>query len=1462
MNIIILILLIVLVILYIYHINNKNIVIKKNESLEKFAEEEEEEEENDEIKKVNLIKRDPVERPEIPPNEMSIYNALLYSGFKYAQNIFLKTPYTFNNIENIYYNFNTFIEIYFPQLLYDTKFKQFILFYNFINSHYLSEITTIINESYKKEEFDYKYVNKVIMFNEKNIHENRSIYERMFGRLNINTQQYQDNYNTVLKYYMKRLRNINEIYVDDENKTVTIDFKNNNAGGDKSYTFKYEELPEYQYTLNFINIKASKFANMYKFVLMRLSDMAERVKRKQMERINSRVERKPKYYNSETKQGSNSYKNIKRREINEYYDNQITVINQNYDKIIDEYNRTNNPTNDVISDIESNRQKELDLNETNRKIEIEGVLGNRKTTREETKQTTKLLRDVQKAIDDERNDNNKSLEYYYKNKIEYDNLKLKDYNIYNFDLLDIIKFNVIDNMKDELIDNFIRDNAPILSKHVQYNRNGDIIGMDISDHIIIQQIVNPYDKIIKGFDYAVIGRNFQTEEEIQFELRELYTKKLYENLTNIVELYNTIFNPSDKVLKLNRIGMIILQNIVRDNSNKYMDVDEMYWDFKYGSFQLYISEHINNSDYPNISSIFDNYPIYKLEEENLTLDLMIENTLYTYDLTNIINKEKTNNLKLMNQYHNNELEEDYKNVFDIVNDTKLVLNKELHDSILTIYNNDTSAIHIIGVLSYINKLLQFDSVSKIINTGIDNLIKISKSNEIKVKEGQVMTESMKIAEQCNLDYGNCLDAVGVYGVQNNKVLKCLKSEFKKENEELYDERKKLRVQITKEAFLYIGIAVASAVLTIVTAGAAAPLAATGFASAISSTAIVGTMVSSTFAAVLSASALVGTITALSLTAQEINTQQLYDMRHNYISAVISCEALLNNGDIDYIFNIRQKLYDVNDETEFKILLKHELIKILYNYTSIKSAVLFTILKLEIQQGVKSSEYNMKKYLGKNDNIDSKHITSKITYMNDVINEINTNLDIKTPDEQPVNEDECENLPENAKPLKKLKQINCKINQLKEKHDEELVIPFKTCRDNVITKCDDTCENPDIYKKYPGKNNIAKRQNCRRTCQSNLGEFDNTQFEFCNENHNMKIFGEGYKYKGHNSDKRFRNCMDTYRLENNIEVSADTLCGFYCENDVYFDKYKGALKKDKKGKCKQDCLTYNSRRSDGISHTEFIKTYMENIANCNRTCEKATYYNRFTGVIRDKKVKCYNKCKIMGRDNFINEINACKTECETTITYNGDTQEMYRFFKGINSSRKLNNCRQQCAISGSQNMSKHFVTCANECEQDNIYRYFRGILNKVKRRNCRNECVAAIPIYKSLIRTNEKCTKYCDTDYVQYYGNAQGRHKRCMNKCHRVDGNRWTLNNGELYCYNEYIKDRKFKKKLQYALCMDRFYERKNDDFEKLQQMFSLIEFDLDGNGIPLDIIYPPEIENATRDELNSIWNEYRHILDD
>jgi len=151
MNIIILILIIVIIVLYIFHKNKPN---------ETFTEEDNdiEEVEDDVIEIITIKKRDPVEKPEIPPEKMSVYNALLYSGFKYTQNIFLKTPYTFDNLENLYYNFNTFIEIYFPQLLYDKKFQQFVLFYNFINSKHLPEISEQMKNAYDNKEFNYKFV--------------------------------------------------------------------------------------------------------------------------------------------------------------------------------------------------------------------------------------------------------------------------------------------------------------------------------------------------------------------------------------------------------------------------------------------------------------------------------------------------------------------------------------------------------------------------------------------------------------------------------------------------------------------------------------------------------------------------------------------------------------------------------------------------------------------------------------------------------------------------------------------------------------------------------------------------------------------------------------------------------------------------------------------------------------------------------------------------------------------------------------------------------------------------------------------------------------------------------------------------------------------------------------------------------------------------------------------------------
>jgi len=101
----------------------------------------------------------------------------------------------------------------------------------------------------------------------------------------------------------------------------------------------------------------------------------------------------------------------------------------------------------------------------------------------------------------------------------------------------------------------------------------------------------------------------------------------------------------------------------------------------------------------------------------------------------------------------------------------------------------------------------------------------------------------------------------------------------------------------------------------------------------------------------------------------------------------------------------------------------------------------------------------------------------------------------------------------------------------------------------------------------------------------------------------------------------------------------------------------------------------------------------------------------------------------------------------------------------------------------------------------------------------------------------------------------------LEKCYRVDGNTYTLNNGILYCYNKYIKRRKIPKKLLYATCKDRYYNNKNEQFEKLQQYFSLIEFDLDNDGKPLNIIFPPDIDEATQDKISSIWNEYKRILD-
>jgi hypothetical protein len=359
----------------------------------------------------------------------------------------------------------------------------------------------------------------------------------------------------------------------------------------------------------------------------------------------------------------------------------------------------------------------------------------------------------------------------------------------------------------------------------------------------------------------------------------------------------------------------------------------------------------------------------------------------------------------------------------------------------------------------------------------------------------------------------------------------------------------------------------------------------------------------------------------------------------------------------------------------------------------------------------------------------------------------------------------------------------------------------------------------------------------------------------------KINGEGYKYKGHNSNMRFKNCMTQYRLEQGVGVSADTLCGYYCDNDIYRDKYQGATAGARKTKCKDECLLYNSRRPAGTNYTDFIKSRMENVADCNRTCEKEFYYDRFTGVIRDRKVKCFNKCKSVGKDNFINEINACKTQCETRISYDGKTQQMYKFFRGVLNSTKLNNCRQQCAISGSANMTSNFTSCAGDCGKESIYKHFRGITNERKRKNCRNECIAAIPIYESLIATQTKCTNYCNSNKSKFYGTVADDRNRCLEKCYRVDGNTYTLDNGILHCYNKYIKGRNIPKKVLYADCMDRYYNNKNDQFENLQQYFSLIEFDLDNDGKPLNIIFPPDIDQATQDKINSIWNEYKRILD-
>jgi hypothetical protein len=1457
MNIIIIILIIVIIVLYIFHINKPNESFTEDDTIDDVEE--------DVIKRITIKKRDPVEDPEIPREEMGIYNALLYSGFKYSQNIFLKTPYTFNNLENVYYNFNTFIEIYFPQLLFDKKFQQFALLYNFINSKYLTEVTEQMKNAYDSKEFNYKFVNRIIMFNENNIYENRAIYERMFGRLNLNNNLYQSNYNNVIIYYMKRLRNINEITINEGEKTITIDFSNDNAKGDKSYAFKFTELPEYEYTVRFINIKASKFNSMYKFILLRLRDMDGRIEETQMTRINKRVERKPKYYNSDKKQGSNSYKNIHLREIKEYYDNKTIEINEKYDKLIEDYNKTENPTNEIISNIEVSREKELAHNEKNRRIENDSVLGTRKDNREATKEKTNAMREIQKAINDEINQNTKAVEDYIKDKIDFDNLKLSDYDIYNFDLLDIIKFNVMDNMKEELINDFIINNAPVLSKHVNYDRKGDVTGMDLSDRIIIQQITNPYKKIIKGFDYAVEGYNFINEEDIQFELRNIFINKLYENLSNMIELYNTIFNPKKKILKLNRIGMIILERLIQKYSGNYDDVNEIYWDFKQDSFQLYVSEHINSEEHANISSIFDNYPVYLLEEENFLLDLMIENSTNTFNLNLIINKEQSTNLQLMTDYNNGKIDDNKKNFIDIVNDTYNMLNKELYNSILTIYNNNTSIIHIIGVISYINNLLEYDSISNIINKTIDKMIEEQPIETSTSTGEEIKTDDMILAEKCKLEYGNCIDVIGVYGIRKkNKAINCMNKEFKKENNELYKQRRKYRSQITGEAFIYISIAIATAVLTVITGGAAAGAMGGALAGVIAgSSTIIATATSSTLAAVLSSAIVIGGITSLSIKAEDINAQQLFDMKHNYLSTIISCEALLEPGDIIYIYNICRKLYDNNNENDFKNQLKHELKKILYNYTKIKSSLLFTILKLEIEQGVKSSEYNMNIYERRRNRTKRGDIKDKIKYFNEVVTIVNSQIPTQTISDvtQTSNPEDCKELDESARAKDKLKQINCKIKKLKEKHETELITPFKQCREGLLKVCDTECNKAEVYNKYPGKRNYKKKRNCRISCQNNMGQASNEQLDFCNEEeYNKKINGEGYKYKGHNSNMRFKNCVTQHRLENGIGISANSLCEYYCDNDIYRDKYMGATAGARKTKCKDECLLYNSRRPSGTNYTDFIKTRMTDIADCNRTCEKETYYDRFTGVIRDRKVKCFNKCKSIGKNNFVNEINACKTNCETNITYDGKTQQMYKFFRGVLNSTKLNNCRQQCAISGSRNMTGNFTSCANDCSKDSIYKYFRGITGERKRKNCRNECIAAIPIYKSLIATQTKCTNYCNSNNGRFYGTTADNKNRCLKKCYSVDGNTYTLNNGILHCYNKYIKGRTIPKKVLYADCMDNYYNNKNNQFETLQQYFPLIDFNLDNNGKPLNIIFPSGIGQATQDKINSIWNEYKHIL--
>jgi uncharacterized FlaG/YvyC family protein len=108
---------------------------------------------------------------------------------------------------------------------------------------------------------------------------------------------------------------------------------------------------------------------------------------------------------------------------------------------------------------------------------------------------------------------------------------------------------------------------------------------------------------------------------------------------------------------------------------------------------------------------------------------------------------------------------------------------------------------------------------------------------------------------------------------------------------------------------------------------------------------------------------------------------------------------------------------------------------MYNYTKIKSSLLFTILKLEITQGVKSSEYNMNKYKRRRNRTTRGDIKDKVDYFNEVVAEVNSQIttsssDVTQPPQTTTQSTECKELDESDRVKEKIKQINCKLKKLK------------------------------------------------------------------------------------------------------------------------------------------------------------------------------------------------------------------------------------------------------------------------------------------------------------------------------------------------------------------------------------------------------------------------------------------------